>query len=57
MPRNPARGERHGRAKLTVEKVLAIRADGRSVRAVARAFGISRKQVRRILDREQWAHV
>ena len=57
MPRNPARGEKHGRAKLTADQVLAIRVDGRSIRSIARAFGISRKQVRRILDREAWWHI
>ena len=50
---NPARGEAHGRAKLTDADVRAIRCDGGTVYGIAKRFGVSRRQVRRILDSEQ----
>lgn len=52
-----ARGERHGRAKLTEEQVIIIRTNGKSVRSTAREFGISRATVRRIRDRILWSHI
>ncbi|MFN4017640.1 MAG: helix-turn-helix domain-containing protein [Reyranella sp.] len=54
---NPARGEAHGRAKLTNAEVRAIRSDGGTVYGIAKRFGISRRQVRRILDGDHWGHV
>ena len=54
---NPARGEAHGRAKLTADQVRAIRHDGGTIYGIAKRFGISRRQVRRILDRDHWEHV
>lgn len=47
---NPARGESHGRAKLTDAEVRAIRSDGGTVYGIAKRYGVSRRQVRRILD-------
>mgnify|MGYP001807542780 CR=1 FL=1 len=46
-------GEAHGRAKLTDEQVRAIRNDGGTVYGIAKKFGVSRRQVRRIFDGEQ----
>ena len=54
---NPARGEKHGRAKLTAEQVHAIRQDGGTIYGIARRYGISRRQVRRILDGVHWVDV
>lgn len=59
-PENLKRGEQHGRAKLTEDKVREIRrlaADGRSKIAIANAIGISRGAVRHVLDGETWKHV
>ncbi len=54
-----AQGERQARAKLSWWDICAIRAlleaeKPTSVGRIARAFGISRRQVRRIGDRKQW---
>lgn len=52
--KDPRRGEQNGRAKLTIEKARAIRADKRGCDAVAADFGISRAQVTRIRAGLQW---
>jgi DNA invertase Pin-like site-specific DNA recombinase len=49
-----ARGEKHGRAKLTAGQVREIRSAGGTVYGLAKRFGISRRQIRRILDGDQW---
>lgn len=54
---DPARGEKHGRCKLLREQVRAIRSDGGTVYGIAKRFGISRRQVRRILDGQHWREV
>lgn len=53
-----ARGEKHGRAKLTLDQVREIRRLRGAVTgvAVARMFGISRAQVSRIQTGKKWAH-
>ena len=54
------KGERHGNAKLTVERIRAIRAkvrDGASQREVASEFGISQFTVWAICARVRWSHV
>lgn len=63
------KGSLHGRAKLTEAQVRYIRdncvpgthcgphAMGESISGKARQFGISRRQVRRIMERENWGHV
>jgi hypothetical protein len=51
-------GENHGRAKLTEDEVLAIRADPRSRHAdVAADFSVSRATVRLIKQRKIWVHL
>lgn len=53
-------GERSGTAKLTDEDVVAVRdrhAAGEGIRALSRAFGVSHTQIRKIVSREDWAHV
>lgn len=52
-----SRGETHGPAKLCNAEVLAIRSSGGSQRAIARRFGISRRTVRSIKDRNTWRHL
>jgi hypothetical protein len=55
-----ARGERNGRAKLTDDKVRALKMDlasGASERRVAKTYGISRSALRLIKSGETWAHV
>lgn len=59
-PEEIARGEGHGRSKLTRAQVVGIRdrcAAGDSTRAVARDFGVSRTTVRNIVAGRTWAHV
>lgn len=56
----PCRGEAAGKARLTEAAVMSIRASvdaGALHKTVARAFGISRKQVSVIVNRLQWAHI
>lgn len=54
---NSPKGERHYRAKLTVEEVRAIRSDTRSHRQIARDYGISAPTVTHIRTRRYWQHV
>jgi len=52
-----ARGEAVGTAKLTVEAVRAVRqrvAAGEAVSAVARAYGVDRKSIRRVVQGVYW---
>jgi len=53
------RGEQHGRAKLTMWDVIAIRLvfeepDPPSIEDVARAFSLDRRSVRSVRDRINW---
>lgn len=50
---NYARGERHGRAKLTDAQVAELRATPGTLREVARKFGIGPTQVARLRKGEQ----
>ncbi len=55
-----ARGEKHGRAKLTQALVVEIRHRrdlGESGKLLAQAFGISDVMVYKIAKRQAWAHV
>jgi hypothetical protein len=54
--RHSARGEDHGRAKLTEDKVATIRAlaGETSVSELARMFGVSRTAVRKIIRGGTW---
>lgn len=54
------KGESHGIAKLTEEKVRAIRllcSRGISRRSLARQFGVSSTTINRIISGERWGHV
>lgn len=54
-----ARGERQGRAKLTADKVYAIRAlEGRiTQRQIGEKFGVSQRLISKIIRKELWRHV
>lgn len=52
-----ANGESHWKAKLTEEKVLAIRADQRIQRLIAADHGVSQRSISLIKRRETWSHV
>jgi hypothetical protein len=52
-----ARGERHYKAKLTADQVLAIRGDSRSQTSIAADYDISQAQVSAIQLRKTWAHL
>lgn len=55
--RRIAAGESHTNARLSLDQVLAMRARfdaGESVRVVARDFGVSKINARRIRDRKAW---
>ncbi len=57
--RRAARGEDHGRAKLTEAKVMTMRAlaASTSVSQLARMFGVSRTAVRKILKGDTWTEL
>jgi hypothetical protein len=54
---NMPRGTQRPDAKLTEEKVRAIRSDPRSVRAIARDYGVVHGTIVGIKSRRDWAHV
>lgn len=54
------RGERHPKAVLTAEHVIAIRARraaGEGVRALGREFGVSHNTIVAVVQRRSWHHV
>lgn len=52
------RGEANGRAKLTAEQVLSIRAQsGRSSTDLGAEFGVSHTVIRHIRQRKLWRHI
>lgn len=55
------KGEQHGMAKLSDDKVLAIRAiyaaGGVSHRELAKHFGVTRQNISDIVARETWRHL
>jgi hypothetical protein len=50
-------GERHPQAKLTEAKVKAMRSCGLNATDAAKAFGVSRANAGKILERKLWRHV
>lgn len=52
--RKRARGEGHGRSKMTEARVAELRAAQGTVYGLARRFGISRRQVTRIRRGLHW---
>ncbi len=49
------RGEKHGKAKLTENQVLEIRADNRTQRIIAEQYSVSRTTVSDIKTRKRWS--
>lgn len=56
-PETQARGESHGSSKLTAEQVIAIRADQRMQREIAKQYGVSPATISDIKRRRFWAHL
>lgn len=62
-PINPARGERHGRAKLTAEQVRAARARYvwqcrvNGANALAREAGVTKGAMQAVVEGRTWRHV
>lgn len=60
---NKAKGEAHGKAKLTAEQVSEIRRRyvpgkyGHGAHALAKEFGVSKPTIQNILKGETWKHV
>lgn len=52
-----AKGEHGGMSKLKTEQVLAIRADRRTQRVIARDYGITQAAVSAIITRKTWSHI
>lgn len=52
-----AKGERHGRAKLTPSDVLAARESSRPAAVVAAELGVSRRLISMIRQRRVWVHI
>lgn len=55
--RRNAKGESHGRSKLTEEQVLAIIHDTRKQTIIAAEYGIARGQICSIKSGKKWKHV
>lgn len=50
-------GERHGASKLTEDDVRAIRIDSRSLREIAKAYGVTPGPIYAIKSGRKWRHV
>ena len=55
--RNRVKGERHPRAKLTDEDILAIRASPLSQCQLARDLGLNQSFIGKIRNRVNWTHI
>lgn len=53
---NP-RGERHGLAKLSADKIVAIRKDQRTQREIAKEYGVHQTTIKNIKLNRTWKHV
>lgn len=56
-PESRPKGGNHGLAKLTVDQIILIRADKRSLRAIAREYGVDNSLISRIKRHIIWTHV
>lgn len=54
---NPGHGIHHASAKLTPKQVLTIRSDLRSLRAIARDYGVSHSAIFKIKSDQSWKSV
>lgn len=54
---NPAKGEGHGMSKLTNQQVITIRNDNRSLKEIAKDYGVSPGLVGFIKRRKNWKHI
>lgn len=52
-----ARGEQHGKSKLTEDQARAILADTRNQQQIADDFGVARQTVSKIKNGETWTHL
>lgn len=54
-----AKGDKHGRAKLTNEQVLAIRAnpENKSYGELSKVFGVAPSTISEIVNRKIWKHI
>ncbi len=52
-----AKGDKHSRAQLTEDQVIAIRADKRPTALIAESYGVSYFTVWMILRRKSWRHL
>lgn len=50
-------GEKHPGAILTAKKVLAIRADSRTNKEIAKKYGVSKSAITLIKKRKRWSHI
>lgn len=57
IPSNSRAGENNGRARLGEEHIRAIRADGRSLRTIAKEYGVGVAHVHAIKHKKRWAHI
>lgn len=55
--RRQAHGERHGSAKLTEEKVIAIRASAKTERELMAEYGIGRSTLQKVKAGRTWAYL
>lgn len=51
------RGEQHWAAKLKADQIPDIRASQVSISQLARTYGVSRKAIRLVRSRKNWAHI
>lgn len=54
---NPARGERHHRAKLTADQVAEIRAHPRGYKFLAKLYGVKWRAIQKIKTGQRWKGV
>ena len=50
-------GEKHFNSKLTEEQIKLIRKDTRSLRTIAKEYGLSSSHVGKIKNRKSWKHI
>jgi hypothetical protein len=56
-PRPKSMGEANSQAKLTRDKIFAIRASTRSVRALAAEHPVGKSEISRIRLGQRWGHI